>query len=204
MPYWDLNVDWTTPAAGLEIAEMARKLGYSGIVFNHSTEKVTAKDTCNIKPLPLSSNNTNSPQIGLLRNRRLRPTTQSEDGFEQKTRITIVMSDASQQHGLSPNNSTLASYDIIAVTPSTDKILHAVLQSEVVDLISFDFSQRLPFFLKITPVNMAISRGIFFEVSYSASLNDSTARRNFISNMQHLLHLTRGRQVRLFSIWEYF
>ena len=188
---WDLNVEWTTPQSGREIAEAAQKLGYVGIVFNHTTDKLNQKDTCTIKPLPLTITDLVTPQIGLLRNRSL----SSKPDFQQRTRITINMSDVSQHHGLSASNATLASYDLIAVNPSNDKVLHAVLQNEIVDLISFDLSQRLPFFLKLTPVNMAISRGVFFEIAYSASLNDTTARRNFISNLQHILHLTRGRQV---------
>jgi len=39
-----------------------------------------------------------------------------------------------------------------------------------IDIISLDFSSRLPFYLKLPMINLAIERGIHFEINYSASL----------------------------------
>jgi ribonuclease P/MRP protein subunit RPP1 len=105
------------------------------------------------------------------------------------------MQDQAQQHGLTSTNQVLLGYDLVSVTPANDKVLHAVVMSDSVDIISLDFSARLPFHIKLTPVKMAIDRGVMFEVCYSAGLKDSTARRHLISNCLHLFFLTRGRNV---------
>ncbi len=61
-------------------------------------------------------------------------------------------------------------YDILAVQPMTEKtLLHACSNLEC-DIITLDLSTRLPFFLKRSTLGIAIERGIFFEITYGASL----------------------------------
>jgi ribonuclease P/MRP protein subunit RPP1 len=60
------------------------------------------------------------------------------------------------------------------------------------DLISLDCSTRLPFPLKHKTVGMALKRGILFELSYSAAINDVAARRHMLQNAAALVRATRG------------
>jgi len=233
MPYWDTNVPWTPETSTKQYVETAieRKfdisdscltceisvniligisffpsVGYDGIVFTHSTDKLSGKDACKIQKVtildptesvPPGSSNVLRLQKKLPQQHALRmKSSQWHRGeFQQLTRINVVMMDQAQQHGLNSTNNILLGYDLVSVTPANDKILHTCIQNDNIDIISFDFSQRLPFYLKLTPVKMAIERGIMFEVTYSACFRDSAARRNFVSNCMHLLFLTRGKNV---------
>ena len=39
-----------------------------------------------------------------------------------------------------------------------------------IDIITLDLSNRLPFSLKFGPVNLALQRGLFFEITYAPTL----------------------------------
>ncbi|KAF7459183.1 RNase P subunit p30 family protein [Cryptosporidium felis] len=82
-------------------------------------------------------------------------------------------------------------YDLVAVRPTTQSALNSAISSLECDIISIDISSssRLPFIIKRPQVNLAISRGIFFEIDVSQCLsNKGNSRRNFFSN---ILALTR-------------
>ncbi|KAH8739164.1 hypothetical protein FG386_001031 [Cryptosporidium ryanae] len=82
-------------------------------------------------------------------------------------------------------------YDIVAVRPTTQNSLNAAISSIECDIISIDISSqpKLPFIIKRQQVNLAISRGIFFEIDISQCfLNKGNHRRNFFLNF---LALTR-------------
>lgn len=68
------------------------------------------------------------------------------------------------------NNPNVASYDLLAVQPTTEKLFQAACSTFEVDIISLDMGSRLPFFLKGPMVNVALQRGIFFEISYGAAI----------------------------------
>ncbi|ORX80935.1 PHP domain-like protein, partial [Anaeromyces robustus] len=92
-------------------------------------------------------------------------------------------------------NETISSYDIIAVQPQNEKIFQVACSVLDIDIISLDFSTRLPFYLKLPMVNLAIERGIHFEISYGASLRDISARKHLISNAANLVRVTRGKNI---------
>jgi ribonuclease P/MRP protein subunit RPP1 len=66
-------------------------------------------------------------------------------------------------------------------------------------MISFDFSRKLPFHLKLPTMGMAIERGIYFEISYGAAIRDLSSRRHLVSNAMALLRATKGRNIVLTS-----
>mmetsp|Transcript_17666 Transcript_17666/g.36658 ORF Transcript_17666/g.36658 Transcript_17666/m.36658 type:complete len:162 (+) Transcript_17666:1316-1801(+) len=68
------------------------------------------------------------------------------------SRLTVCVNDPSDIHFLS--SPVLRHYDVVAVRPSTEKLLQQVLQADV-DLVSVDLTQRLPFHLKRTQVHVA-------------------------------------------------
>ncbi|TGZ77851.1 PHP domain-like protein [Ascodesmis nigricans] len=83
-------------------------------------------------------------------------------------------------------------YDIVALRPTTEKLLLQACQSLDADLISPDFSQLLPFHLKHKIVGLALSKRLCFEVCYRAGIADATARRNLVQNVQGLIRAIRN------------
>lgn len=77
----------------------------------------------------------------------------------------------------------------------TEKLLLQACSSLECDLISLDMSQRMPYNLKHKIVGTAFQRGIFLEISYSASIHDVGARRNLMQNAACLVRTTRGRGI---------
>ena len=77
----------------------------------------------------------------------------------------------------------------------SEKMFQLCCNELEIDIIVLDLSKRLPFSLKRTAVSHAVERGIFFEITYSASLRDPLARRTLISNAQALVELSKGRNV---------
>lgn len=68
-------------------------------------------------------------------------------------------------------NPILKSYDIVAVQPTNEKIFHECCTTLDLDIITFDLSQKLDYKLKKTPLQAAITRGIYFELNISAALS---------------------------------
>uniref|UniRef100_F0X4B7 Cgd3_1620 protein n=1 Tax=Cryptosporidium parvum TaxID=5807 RepID=F0X4B7_CRYPV len=60
-------------------------------------------------------------------------------------------------------------YDLVSVRPTTQNALNSAISSVECDIISIDISSapRLPFIIKRPQINLAISRGIFFELDIS-------------------------------------
>ena len=107
-------------------------------------------------------------------------------------RITVILDDPSQNHRLAALTSA---YDIVALRPTNEKLLLQACKELDCDLISVDLSQRMGYHFKHKTVGLAIQRGIFLEINYSASINDITARRNLIGNAAALIRATRGRGI---------
>lgn len=109
------------------------------------------------------------------------------------TRLTLHIHDPSQNHRLAQLQSAC---DLLALRPTTEKALGLCCNSLECDLISLDFSVRLPFVLKFKTVASALQRGIRFEICYSPGITGgSEARRNLISGATALIRATRGRGI---------
>lgn len=77
-----------------------------------------------------------------------------------------------------------------------DKALQQACMTLDCDIISLDFSTRLPYHFKHKMLASAISRGIRFEICYSAALaGGADARRYLITNATALIRTTRGRGI---------
>ena len=109
------------------------------------------------------------------------------------TRLTLHIHDPSQNHRLAQLQSA---YNLIALRPTTEKALGLCCHSLECDLISIDFSVRLPFILKFKTIASALQRGIRFEICYSPGITGGVdARRNLISGATALIRATRGRGI---------
>ncbi|EPS44651.1 hypothetical protein H072_1343 [Dactylellina haptotyla CBS 200.50] len=174
--FYDLNVPWTSkddPELAGTIAFLA-ELGYNAIALNQTiTGKIPAK-IANIANLIPETPFPEQSSIRFLR------------------RVTIVLDDPSQNYGLA---SLSNNFDIVAVRPTDEKLLLQACTSLECDLISLDLSIRHPFHFKYKVLGQAISRGIRFEITYGASINDSTSRRNLLQNAAALIRATKGKGI---------
>lgn len=115
--------------------------------------------------------------------------------FLQLKRLTLDMTEDSQIPMISGNNSFLSSFDLVAVQPSTEKILLAAAQSLEIDLISFDVTRRLNFRIRTAVARQAVDNGIMFEICLGDSLRDSSSRKNAIANARRVVEATKGKNI---------
>ncbi|OJJ88801.1 uncharacterized protein ASPGLDRAFT_163490 [Aspergillus glaucus CBS 516.65] len=110
------------------------------------------------------------------------------------TRLNLILSDPSQNQRLT---SLTQAYDLVALRPTNEKSLLNACTNLECDLISLDFSERIPFHLKFKMLSAAIERGIRFEICYGSGITGSglDARRNLIGNAMSLIRATRGRGI---------
>ncbi|XP_055502549.1 ribonuclease P protein subunit p30 isoform X4 [Leucoraja erinacea] len=73
-----------------------------------------------------------------------------------------------------------------------------------IDLICIQGNSKLPFRITRPPVNGAIARGIYFELTYFPAINDFTLRRYTISNGICLMNVCKGKNVIVSSATEEF
>ncbi|KAN0084978.1 RNase P subunit p30 domain containing protein [Elaphomyces granulatus] len=109
------------------------------------------------------------------------------------TRLNIIFSDPSQNYRLA---NLAQSYSLIALRPTNEKCLLTACNNLDCDLISLDFSVRLPCHFKMRTLAAAIARGLRFEICYGPGVGSSMdARRNLIGNAMALIRATRGRGI---------
>ncbi|NWS77182.1 RPP30 protein, partial [Crotophaga sulcirostris] len=109
------------------------------------------------------------------------------------TRLTLVVSDPSHCNLLRSISANIRLYDIIAVFPKTEKLFHIACTTLDVDLVCINVTEKLPFYFRRPPVNVAIDRGIYFELLYTPAIKDSTMRRYTISNAISLMQICKGK-----------
>lgn len=81
-------------------------------------------------------------------------------------------------------SSILSSYHIIAVCPTSEKMLHHALQADI-DIITTANQPRPPH-IKRAHLHVALDKAIFFEISYAPALSDTPTRRTIIANASAL------------------
>lgn len=196
--FLDLNipVDNDDKFAPMQMAALANalvELGYDGCAYNVTLKNKVPKDhICNIQPLALSSSEAQGRQLSGSSLLRLQADAR---GFRQLRRLTVLLDDMAHVHTLSANNPALKQYDVIAVQPCDERTFQQACTSMDVDVISIDFTQRLPYHLKLALVQQAVERGVFFEICYSPMIKDASCRRNLISNSISLLRACKRSNV---------
>ncbi|KAJ3055906.1 Ribonuclease P protein subunit p30 [Rhizophlyctis rosea] len=193
----DLNVPW--PEAGQNAPELKKTLemlqsfGYDFVAYNHVVPN--AKTSFKPNPIKIDSAQTNTKPSTetlspLISNAQL-----DAQPLRQLTRLTIIADDQNSNYQLNNTNPVLNSYDILAIRPTTERLFQQACQTFDVDIISLDMGSRLPFYMKGPTVNLAISRGIHFEICYAPAIRDQTARKHLITNAAALIRLTKGKNV---------
>ncbi|KCV71364.1 hypothetical protein H696_02316 [Fonticula alba] len=190
----------------------SHEFGFHAVAVNtYMSGKLNNNNTCSFKPVALPvSTARGAPAATATRpgNRMAhsaaagQPSKADIDGqstMRQLSRMTYVSDNPSDSSQLGSTSSILASYDIVAVQPLSEKMFLACCNTLDIDLISLDVGAtpggRLGFPLRRNPISQAISRGLFFEVCYSAALSDAGSRRNLIQTASILLGHSKGRNV---------
>lgn len=60
--------------------------------------------------------------------------------------------------------------DVLAARTSDAKAFQSLCQNADVDIITFDYTRKIPFSLRFSTVNAAIQRGIMFEICFDGLL----------------------------------
>uniref|UniRef100_A0ABI7X1K9 Uncharacterized protein n=2 Tax=Felinae TaxID=338152 RepID=A0ABI7X1K9_FELCA len=167
------------------LVENAAHLGYSVVAINHVVEFKEKKQEIE-KPIAVSELFTTLPIV----QGKSRP-------IKVLTRLTIIVSDPSHCNVLRATSSRVRLYDIVAVFPKTEKLFHVACTHLDVDLVCITVTEKLPFYFKRPPINVAIDRGVGFELVYSPAIKDSTMRRYTISNALNLMQVCKGKPLEI-------
>uniref|UniRef100_A0A7N9ID42 Ribonuclease P protein subunit p30 n=1 Tax=Macaca fascicularis TaxID=9541 RepID=A0A7N9ID42_MACFA len=172
------------------ILSRQREVGYSVVAINHIVDFKEKKQEIE-KPIAVSELFTTLPIV----QGKSRP-------IKILTRLTIIVSDPSHCNVLRATSSRARLYDVVAVFPKTEKLFHIACTHLDVDLVCITVTEKLPFYFKRPPINVAIDRGLAFELVYSPAIKDSTMRRYTISNALNLMQICKGKNVIISSAAE--
>ncbi|XP_058697227.1 ribonuclease P protein subunit p30 isoform X3 [Poecile atricapillus] len=103
--------------------------------------------------------------------------------------------------GTSKKIKVLTRLTLVVSDPSHCNLLIACTTLDV-DLVCINVTEKLPFYFRRPPVNMAIDRGIYFELLYTPAIKDSTMRRYTISNAISLMQICKGKNIVISSAAE--
>ncbi|XP_065527963.1 ribonuclease P protein subunit p30 isoform X1 [Lathamus discolor] len=103
--------------------------------------------------------------------------------------------------GTSKRIKVLTRLTLVISDPSHCNLLIACTTLDV-DLVCINVTEKLPFYFRRPPVNMAIDRGIYFELLYTPAIKDSTLRRYTISNAISLMQICKGKNIVISSAAE--
>ncbi|XP_008057362.1 ribonuclease P protein subunit p30 isoform X2 [Carlito syrichta] len=173
------------PKALRGLVENAAHLGYSVVAINHIVDFKEKKQEIE-KPVAVSELFTTLPIV----QGKSRP-------IKILTRLTIIVSDPSHCNVLRATSSRVRLYDLVAVFPKTEKLFHVACTHLDVDLVCITVTEKLPFYFKRPPINVAIDRGLGFELVYSPAIKDSTMRRYTISNALNLTQICKGKPLEI-------
>ncbi|XP_007251211.3 ribonuclease P protein subunit p30 [Astyanax mexicanus] len=178
--FMDLNITAGTDKAKFQSTiETAAHLGYSTVAINYVVEGQKKKQLIPT-PQPLAELFETFPTV----QGKSRP-------IKVLNRLTVVATDASH---FRPTNE-YKNFDLLAVHPKTDKLFHAACMNYDVDIICISATEPQSFHFKRSPVNGAIERGVFFEISYSAGIRDPTMKKYTITNAVNLISVCKGKNV---------
>lgn len=181
----DLNIHWPqknyqTPPSHNDIVKLKNtlvtleELGYTHIALNYTlnhSDKIPSNQTIN----PIN--------LDLLK--------EFQNRLKIYTRVTIIVDEPSQGQSISKLQN---GFDIVSVLPISEKGLLLACNSLDIDLITFDYSKKLPTFLKQKTIGAAIKRGVKFEITYSNFLKNEN-RPQFINNTLNLIRASRNQNL---------
>ncbi|XP_041369301.1 ribonuclease P protein subunit p30-like [Gigantopelta aegis] len=185
----DLNVvSETNKALIQEVLAIAFNLGYECVAVNNFIPELKSKGKGGEKQTVVVP-----PDEILLDEKICRQFKRGRRCLRQLSRFTTVIDDPAKAARLS--SPEVQAYDLVAVEPTSEKTFHLACGTLDIDIISLNMVERLPFYVKRPSINLALDRGIFFEIKYAPTIRDSTARRNTIAAAQSLVEVCKGKNV---------
>ncbi|GAA5816572.1 hypothetical protein MFLAVUS_010102 [Mucor flavus] len=113
--------------------------------------------------------------------------------MRQLTRVTLLIEDPKRNYQLAASSS-YPNIDILAVRPTTIEVCKHACQTLEVDMISLDLAKT-----KVSPgfvsAQVAVNRGVFFEICYSQSFRDPARKFAFFNAVKRLVEVTRGHNL---------
>jgi hypothetical protein len=85
-------------------------------------------------------------------------------GLRQLTRLTVTVDDVGDAQSLQTSNPLLGQFDLVVARPGNAKVFAHLCKHADVDMITLDFTHRLPFSLNKKLLDEATKRGVHFEV----------------------------------------
>lgn len=113
-------------------------------------------------------------------------------GLKIYSRITLVIDDPSKGQSLSKISQA---FDLVAALPVSEKGLGLATTNLDIDILTFNYGNRLPAILKHKNICNCVNRGVKVEIVYSAALRDIQSRRQFISNVRNVVRASRLRGI---------
>lgn len=185
----DLNVPWPQKSYDLkpsptEIDEVKlilttlHTLGYTHVVLNFTVPHTTKfpKVKTEINPIDLD---TFKDVI-------------SSTNLKLYTRLTIIVDDPSKGQSL---NNIAPQFDIVAAMPISERGLTLATVNLDIDMLTFQYSQRLPVFLKHKNICRCVKNGVKIELVYATALRDINSRKQFIINCKNVIRASRSRGI---------
>ena len=115
------------------------------------------------------------------------------------TRVTVCMTDSSLVYKMT-QSPAFKRYDLFAIEPGSEKVMNQVTSGSLdCDILTFDYTDRLPVDLKRANLTTPRIRGVCFEICFGHAFASQSARTATISSGQLLVEKTRCKSVILSS-----
>lgn len=189
----DLNIPWPLndykPITASQLTQLkntiitAESLGYTHLAINFTVNihevKIPGED---INPI-LKQLGSNYDKLKEFTSR----------GLKFFTRITLIIENPNQGQNLSKFHSN---FNILSVAPLTEKALILACGNSDIDIITFDYSKRMNFYLKHKTVGGGVKKGIKFEICYNPLVsNTSMEKQSFITTFNNLVRVSRNQNL---------
>lgn len=115
-----------------------------------------------------------------------------ETGLKIYSRITLIIDDPSKGQTL---NKISQAFDLIAALPISEKGITLATTNLDIDILTFNYGQRFPTFLKHKSICSCVNRGVKIEITYAYALRDIQQRRQFVNNARSVIRSTRNRGI---------
>ncbi|CAK8995065.1 Ribonuclease P protein subunit p30 (RNaseP protein p30) (RNase P subunit 2) [Durusdinium trenchii] len=110
-------------------------------------------------------------------------------------RLTLVCSDMGQVAMGSKAAALRPIYHLVALRPTSEEAFRMACEKGVCDILSLELDDKLPFQLRGKDLLAFTSRGGLIEIELGPALRDAGRRRAMLTNVEFVLHATRGRHV---------
>ncbi|CCC71467.1 hypothetical protein NCAS_0H01570 [Naumovozyma castellii] len=186
----DLNVEWPQKSfvESVDEKDISRVRATLGTLFTLGYTHVALNFTVShSEKFPNNINEMNKMQIQENFGEFMK-----ETGMKIYSRVTLIIDDPSKGQSLSKISQA---YDIVAALPISERGLTLATTSLEIDILTFNYGQQFPTFLKHKSICNCVNRGVKVEIVYGYGLRDIQARRRFIQNVRSVIRSSRSRGI---------